>query len=88
MNENEIDDGGPAFPIPLLRGEVWHGNGCPNGMTLRDYFAASIVQGMLASMSGAKIAPSTLDEVLQAIPGGAYWLADKMIEERKKKGDK
>lgn len=42
MNDGPINDGGHAFPIPINPGETWnsekHGN--PNGMTIRDYFAA------------------------------------------------
>lgn len=36
---SEIKDGGPAFPVPLPDGEHWPGEGDPNGMSLRDWFA-------------------------------------------------
>lgn len=39
---NTIDDGGPAFP----RDERHLGH---NGMTLRDYFAAKAMQGLITS---------------------------------------
>ena len=44
---SKIDDGGYAFPIPLTEGESWNTEkfGHPNGMTLRDYFAAAALQG-------------------------------------------
>lgn len=41
-----IDDGGPAFPHPT---ECSDGRGIPHlGMTLRDYFAAKAMQGIIA----------------------------------------
>lgn len=44
-----INDGGPAFPVPLNPGEPWQGMAPCDGMTLRDYFAARAMQ---ASWSG------------------------------------
>lgn len=38
-----INNGGPAFPVPGLQQHEEF-----NGMTLRDYFAAKAMQGMLA----------------------------------------
>jgi len=38
-----INDGGPAFPTPA---GIQHND----GMTLRDYFAAAALQGLLASI--------------------------------------
>ena len=41
---SEINTGGPAFPFNWeTKGEFW-----AMGMTLRDYFAAKAMQGMLA----------------------------------------
>ena len=37
---SEINDGGPAFPIPLQNGQSWQGMAPCDGMTLRDYLAA------------------------------------------------
>ncbi len=37
-----INDGGPAFPTPV---GIQHND----GMTLRDYFAAAALQGLMAS---------------------------------------
>ena len=47
MNNN-INDGGPAFPHleTTSRGEPYHDH---LGMTLRDYFAAAALQGLIAS---------------------------------------
>jgi len=45
-----MKDGGPAFPVPtvtgLPNGDCIYGEA---GMSLRDYFAAKALQGMLAS---------------------------------------
>jgi hypothetical protein len=77
----KIDDGGPAYPchtdqvqidrtnnrvIPVLHG----------GMSLRDYFAAAAMQGMLAS-------GGTYDS-WAALVRDAYAVADAMIAARKK----
>ena len=39
--QNIIPDGGPAFPVP---------NWSASGMTLRDYFAAAALQGLLSKL--------------------------------------
>ena len=41
---SEINDGGPAFPIPLQSGQSWQGMAPCDGMTLRDYLAAKAMQ--------------------------------------------
>ena len=66
-----IDDGGPAFPTtkPL---DSW---GDPNqGMTLRDYFAAKAMQGLMSSEAQAS---------LQDFANASYRAADAMIKARK-----
>lgn len=57
------ETGGPAFPT-----------NCYNGMTLRDYFAAKAMQGLLAS---DVYAPK--DKFAE----NAYAMADAMLEARK-----
>jgi len=44
------NEGGPAFPIPLNAMDTWDASkyGNPNGMTLRDYFAAAALTGLLS----------------------------------------
>ena len=37
---NTINNGGPAFPIPLHPGQTYTAHALCDGMTLRDYFAA------------------------------------------------
>lgn len=67
---------GPAFPFPAYtypNGEINHGE---DGMTLRDYFAAKAMQGLLSD-SNVKARP--LDFAIRA-----YAMADAMIEHRSK----
>lgn len=77
------NDGGAAFPVPPERTNVLSGGNvrwayAHPGMTLRDYFAAAALQGMLASskdiigMSEANYATA------------AYLQADAMLAERNK----
>ena len=42
-----INDGEPAFPVPVGEREFWdrEENGSPNGITIRDYFAGQFIQG-------------------------------------------
>lgn len=64
-----INDGGPAFPTPA---GVQHND----GMTLRDYFAAAALQGLLCNGGGA----SWDDDATHA-----YLCADAMIKARETK---
>lgn len=68
INDPQIDSGGGAFPCPRI-GE--------DGMSLRDYFAAKAMQGLLASESGMMIGSGK--EVVSKL---AYKMADAMIEAR------
>ena len=69
------ETGGPAFPHTVeykgadCGGVVPHG-----GMTMRDYFAAQAVQGLLASEVNAP---------LKVFAIRAYAIADAMLEARK-----
>ena len=72
---SEDKTGGPAFPVPDI-GE--------NGMTLRDYFAAKAMQGLLAN-------PKLQEHILKQggafggwIEESAYSWADAMLKERNK----
>lgn len=81
------NNGGPAFPIPLVHGQSWHGMGPCDGATLRDYFAAKAMQGELAAMvdpSGSQcgIALDTPDEALARIAKHFYRIADAMLKAR------
>ena len=68
------DTGGPAFPTPLFE---YHG-----GMTLRDYFAAKAMQGLLSN-------PKLQKEILAQggchsgwIETSAWAFADAMLKAR------
>ena len=62
----------PAFPIVVDYGD---GVKYQTGMTLRDYFAAKAMQGMLSENSGIRY---PTDELV----GFAYKVADAMMKER------
>ena len=69
--------GGPAFPS-----SVDHADGSSvvyAGLTLRDYFAAKALQGLLAALDGYR--PSHLIDA-DAFADEAYGLADAMLAER------
>ena len=63
---SKINTGGPAFPSHGSMGEVTQ-----EGMTLRDYFAAKAMQGLMD-------AAMPMPEIAQA----AYQMADDMLKER------
>lgn len=69
--------GGPAFPTTRESSyEV-----CSKGMTLRDYFAAKALQGLIASPRGT---PNGADATDTYYAKAAYIMADAMIAEREK----
>jgi hypothetical protein len=63
-----------AFPNPHLTNET--------GMTLRDYFAAMALQGLLSSI-GEWTAGTKGLEFSDTVAEDAYWIADSMMEARK-----
>ena len=77
--EEHEKTGGPAFPFEMA--SDFDGVRC-KGMTLRDYFAAKAMQGLLANgwcSEQREIAPNMGErEVAQ----DAYRLADAMLEAR------
>lgn len=75
------DTGGPAFPIPGLQEHEEF-----NGMTLRDYFAAQMLPGIVTlDMNDAPgVKPKKGEDGNQALARVAYSLADAMIAERAK----
>lgn len=66
-------DGGPAFPVPGL-----HADESFNGMSLRDYFAAEAVQGIVA---GRFYNPGQAEQIAK----DAMAIADALIAAREKK---
>lgn len=76
---NEIDNGGPAFP--LTEDAVNHKNKDfdMQGMTLRNYFAAKVLQGLISLDHGGH----NLESTRHALAECAYGYADAMIQARK-----
>jgi len=85
---NSVNDGGPAFPIPLESGQTWQAMGLCDGMTLRDYFAAKAMQGFCANpavfahndRSGWGLVNCTESQLVDI----CYGMAGLMIEQRGK----
>lgn len=76
MDKN-IDDGGPAFPVPdtyLPNRQVQYGT---NGMSLRDYFAAKAMAALVAR----RLHPEPPGPF---ISDDAYMMADQMLASRKR----
>jgi len=70
---NMINDGGPAFPIhpgAAMDGQLVRDT---QGMTLRDYFAAKAMQGLLAAWGEHDVTE------FSEIASDAYRLADAML---------
>lgn len=72
----KIKDGGPAFPVSFAYADKATDIALSSGLTMRDYFAAKALQGLLASHTRA-----TSDE----FAGQAYVLADAMLAAREVK---
>ena len=79
---NVINNGGPAFP--LQGGVEQLETSLPlQGMTLRDYFAAAALQGLLATDAMDKGAQHVSPEVNErAMAMACYALADAMLRAR------
>lgn len=69
---NKIETGGPAFPCKSYSGMM------SEGVSIRDYFAAKALQGLLAQSGGNAMGS---DLGLGAV--WAYQMADAMLEARK-----
>lgn len=70
------DTGGPAFPTDGFKYDSING-GHQSGMTLRDYFAAKAMHGMLAN-------PTRGSFNCEATSSNSYAMADAMLAERNK----
>jgi hypothetical protein len=91
---SEKKDGGPAFPYIRTQNEEGYLTEVENfpGMTLRDYLAAKVIQGLCANSqieaalqkienNGNFIDPK---KEIKAFVEVAYEMADAMLEEREK----
>lgn len=74
---NKVDQGGPAFPIPLNQGDRYEAHAICDGMTLRDYFAAQAL-----STVSAYNAEDVTTWGAEDFAKHAYAIADAMIRER------
>jgi len=76
---NDKDGGAPAFPHleTTSRGEPFHDH---LGITIRDYFAAKALQGLIASTAHPDCIP--LSTKPDKIAEGAYKIADAMLKAR------
>lgn len=97
---NRIDDGGVAFPLPVAYDQElrqlrditdYYRDG--SGMSLRDYFAAKAMAGMLSYDDGSMCAskdPEGIErerrEYADGIANAAFRIADAMLRERAKGG--
>ena len=75
---NNTNTGGPAFPTGIITDANGVIVGGSNGMTLRDYFAAMAMQGLIGLIDSGK------EHQVQVIPKTAYDIADVMLAEREK----
>lgn len=73
--------GGPAFPKQAIRLTNGTLEGNNEGMTLRDYFAAKAMQGLIASPRGT---PNGADATDTYYAEMAYIMADAMLAERER----
>ena len=74
---DKINDGGPAFP------PHWDPKTHPSGMTLRDYFAAKAMQGMLADSQTRESCPEDHEEKwVRSFARVCYEFADAMLAAR------
>lgn len=75
------DDGGPAFPMPPVgTGDLRDGmTSGSSGMSLRDYFAAKAMAGLIAA-SGNGDGGVDYDE--ESVAESAYAMADAMLAVR------
>jgi len=92
------DSSGPAFPTKLMLAipSPFDSGNIPKevefpGMSLRDYFAAKAMQGILSSPETKNI-NGPLDDVPEAtvadsIAKNAYFMADAMLSAREEKKD-
>lgn len=79
-----IDDGGPAFPMPDERDS--DGNGIKQGhpgMTLRDYFAAKAMGGIMSDMAMFQHYITRDRDTFGHVASDAYAAADAMLAARK-----
>ena len=86
---DKVNDGGPAFPIPLAPGELYTETGSGCGMTLRDWFAGQALPRVIEQHTLARRTRGVLPDYNDgahraAVADIAYRISDAMIAERTK----
>ena len=77
---SKIDEGGAAFPLPKqVFGENIHLEYADKGITMRDYFAAAALQGLIFHNSFGEVSDENIAK-------GSYQYADAMIEATTEEG--
>jgi hypothetical protein len=71
---NNTNTGGPAFAKQLECNR--DGYAVTGGMTLRDYFAAKAMQGLIGGIESGK------EHQIALVPSAAYAVADAMLKAR------
>lgn len=92
MNQNEKPENPNVFPDPMRGAEASIINQSPDnlqqGMTLRDYFAAKAIQGMLSNEKMTELFAKKAEYINykweNVMSHNAYALADTMLNERQK----
>lgn len=77
----KINDGGPAFPLPLGNENIDPSVG---GMSLRDYFAAKTMAGLIGSVGKMSVGVSHPENNLR-LAKVSYAIADAMLAAREVK---
>ena len=72
-----MNNGGAAFPTKNWQQPAIRASGYSEGMSLRDYFAAQALQGVLAADTEELLS-------VDAIASVAYRIADAMLKAREK----
>lgn len=83
-----MNDGGNAFPVSVCAapsGDVYHSHQVVQGgggMSLRDYFAAHVIQGMVSSEQFRIVFNPERPDWIKSMAQLAYMTADAMLEAR------
>lgn len=75
---SEIKDGGPAFPVPEIALDCRAFQPDHVGMTLRDYFAAKVIHGLMSQ----PFPNVPFDDQIKKDAVTAYQVADAMLAAR------
>jgi len=77
MDDRELKDGGPAFPLPTNASEDGR-----RGMSLRDYFAAKAMAAMSRDFRNATGISDNIRNIAKLNAELSYLMADAMLKAR------